>query len=474
MSSPDTDVTIVGAGLSGLAAAAALEAAGAKVAVLEADDRVGGRLWSEAAGQGTIDRGGQWVGPRHHRVHALAQRLGVQTFPTHADGERLQHLNGRVERYAGFLPRLSWSERIRLGRCIAEIEMRRRRVRFSRRTGHNPVPLELVSVGSWLDGAAGHGPARRLVDGVVRSLFGVESAEVSLRHLLFYFDAHGGFIPLTSVRGGAQQDRFVGGAQQLPAALAARLSTPVMLNTPVRSVGQDAAGVTIRADRVSLRSRYAIIAVPPLVGAEIDFQPALPARCTALLRTLRMGRTTKFHIQYDHPFWREVGLSGESISDSGPISATFDDSSHDGKQPALIAFARGRHADQLAALPPEERTVQVHQALAHLFGPRAAQTLRTVETSWSNQPWARGAHVVFPPGSQTGALSHEPLGRIHWAGTETATQWHGYMEGALASAERVAAEVQHRLGATLDTFSPHRHNHAESNPFHPQKRGRSE
>ncbi|MEM6991854.1 MAG: NAD(P)/FAD-dependent oxidoreductase [Myxococcota bacterium] len=287
----DADVVVVGAGLSGLALAQRLEAAGMRVVVLEAGSRVGGRLWSDELGDGIVDRGGQWVGPMHTETLKLAARLGLKTFGTFHAGDKLQRLApGTVERYSGFLPRLSAAQLMRLGRAIAKLEVDRRRV-HPRRAG-----WDARSVHDALLERLPQGPSRSLLTAIVRSVFEAEPVELSWLHTLFHFDAHDGFIPLTSVRGGAQQDRFVGGAQQLPQRLAERVAARVVLSDPVTRIDQEAQGVRVRTAAAQYVARRVAICLPPLLTARIAYSPRLPETRTDLIRRLAMGRTIKFHL----------------------------------------------------------------------------------------------------------------------------------------------------------------------------------
>jgi monoamine oxidase len=161
-----------------------------------------------------------------------------------------------------------------------------------------------------------------------------------------------------------------------------------------------------------------------------------------------MGATTKVFAFYERTFWRERGLSGEALCPGGPISVVFDNTSHDGAQPCLLGFVVGRSARELARLPGAEQRRAALAVLGRFFGAEAERPTDVVFQDWSAEPWTRGCPVaVMPPGAHTmfGPALREPVGRLHWAGTETATEWMGYMEGALQSGERAAAEIAARL-----------------------------
>jgi monoamine oxidase len=284
-----------------------------------------------------------------------------------------------------------------------------------------------------------------VLDVAVRSVFGAEPSEISLLHFLFYLHSGGGLMRLVGIQGGAQQDRFVAGAQVVADRLAAGLGERVVLGAPVRAVAHGPEGVRIAADGRVWEARRAIVAIPPALAGRIAWEPPLPAARDQLTQRVPMGATMKCHALYERSFWHDAGFSGEAVSDGSPVSAVFDNTSHDGAEPALLAFVVGRPARDWSGRDAAERRAAVLTDLARFFGPAAASPIAYVEKDWSVDPWAGGCPVgVMAPGtlSTLGPALRTPVGRLHWAGTETALEWNGYMEGAVASGERAAREVQ--------------------------------
>ena len=217
-----------------------------------------------------------------------------------------------------------------------------------------------------------------------------------------------------------------------------------MTSAPVRQIAQDADGVTVRGDGGAVRARRVIVAVPPALAGRIDYTPALPPARDALTQRMPMGSTTKLFAFYDAPFWRSDGRSGESVSSRGPLSFTFDNSAPDGPPYCLLGFAVGAAARALSTQPQAERRRAVVAHLVRLFGPRAGDPIDFVEQDWSAEPWTRGCPVgALGPGgwTQFGDALRRPVGRLHWAGTETARVWTGYLEGALEAGDRAAREA---------------------------------
>jgi monoamine oxidase len=440
------DVAVVGAGLSGLCAARGIVEAGRTAVVLEARDRVGGRLLNRTLGDGvTVDVGGQWVGHDHVRVQRLAADLGIEMFPQFGAGRNLLDVAGKRRRYRGTIPRLG-------PRILWDVFLARRRIdRLARAVGseapwaaERAAELDRQSLAEWIGANVRRPIARELIGLAGRTVWGTGPEELSMLHVLFYVSAAGSFDALIDTEGGAQQDRLDGGAQSLPLGLAESLGERVRLDSPVRRVAQLDGGVRLEGGDLAVEAERVAIAVPPAIAARIEFDPPLPERRRQLADRLRPGALTKCMALYEEPFWRTDGLSGESVTDAGPVTLTFDSSSRDGSRGVLLGFVGGPEARQIAALPPAERRAAVLACFERLFGPRAAEPTDYAEQAWAQEEWSGGGPTSnFGPGGWTecGPALREPVGGIHWAGTETATVWSGYMEGALQAGERVAAEV---------------------------------
>lgn len=444
-----TDVIVVGAGLAGLTAARALVDGGAATLVLEARDRVGGRVLSQPVGKAIFDLGAQWFGPGQTRTERLVHELGLTSFPTYHRGTKVLDINGRRSTYTGTIPSLPALKLLQVQLATTLLDRAAKQVApGSPWTAARAARWDALSVEAWRKRFVPSRDADTLLEIVLRTPFGVEPSEMSMLHLLAFLSGSGGLAHMTTIEHGSQQDRIVEGAQELSKRLAAKLGERVVLNAPVKRIVHSADGVTVDSTVGSWRARYVTVAVPPMLAGRIDYEPLLPALRDGLTQRFPMGATIKCLATYERAFWREQGFSGEAVGDCGPLSVALDNTSHDGAQPALVGIIGGRAARQWSARPAAERRTAVLRNLARFFGPEAEQVTDYVDKDWSTERWTGGCPVgVLPPGAlvQFGSALRDPVGRIHWAGTETAAEWAGYMEGAIESGERAARETLDQL-----------------------------
>lgn len=442
----DADVVVVGAGFSGLAAARAAAAGGARVVVLEARERVGGRVDIAHPVDGVaLDLGGTWAGPGQDRVGALAREFGIATIPQHAEGENVVDLDGRLRRYRGTIPRVGLGPLLDLGRMQFGVGRAARRVSSEAPwDARHAARLDALTLDDWLR-ARRHGRrARTLLAIAGRTIWGAEPRELSLLYALQYVSGAGGLDALLDTDGGAQHERFAGGAHGIAARMASDLGERVVLGAAVERIVADAAGVTVHATGTTVRAAHVVVALPPPLCAAIRFEPALPAARRAVQDGMRMGALTKCFAIYDEPFWRADGLTGEALSDRSPAGLTFDVSPVDGSCGVLLGFVGGDDARAHAARSEADGRAAVLDGFARIYGPRALEPEGWAQRAWAAERWSGGGPVaIAPPGALTagGAALREPAGRVLWAGTETADRWGGYIEGAVGAGERAAAQA---------------------------------
>jgi monoamine oxidase len=428
------DVAVVGAGYAGLSAAWALERAGLKTVVLEARNRVGGRIWSDTTPSGAlIERGGQWVGPTQDHILALAREFGCATFETYIEGQPHQAVEGRSDVTRALLLDVFGE----LDAMAATLPLE------APWDAPDARAWDAQTLHSWMSQRIANPTALALARLVVAAVFTAEADELSLLHVLVYIRSAGQIRYLLDVAGGAQELRFVDGAQEPAKRLAAQLAA-LHLERPVRLIDQTAEAVVIAGDGFSARAQRVIVAAPAAVLDRIAYAPALPHYRAQLHQRFCPGSTIKVSCVYARPFWREKGLSGRMLTNDGPLTVTFDNSVPGQDAGVIVGFIEGDQARAFSRWDTATRRRSVLDSLVKYLGEEAAAPVEYVETNWADEEWTRGCYGSnFGPGGWTkfGWALREPIGRIHWAGAETSPVWMNYMDGAVRSGERAAGEV---------------------------------
>ncbi|MCL8014941.1 flavin monoamine oxidase family protein [Streptomyces sp. AS02] len=445
------DAVVIGAGLSGLAAARALRQRGASVVVLEAADQVGGRVRSAEVAGAHIDLGGTFVGPGQDRVIALADELGVDRFPTYESGDNVIRWRGLTKRYRGTIPPVGTANLLDVARIRASLEKLSRRVPEGRPwDAPGAAALDARTLGSWLRERRATEATYALMAMVCRTSWGCEPSELSLLHVLHYVRLSGGLDSMLDTKGGAQEEHFLQGSQEIALRIAAELGDRVRTGAAVTAVDWSDGGVVVRTGQGATAARHVVVAVPPAMRRRIAFTPELPHGYSMLSQRWPPGVLSKAYAVYAEPFWRRAGLTGQALSDTGPAFITFDAGPPDASLGVLLGFVGGMYAQQWDDLPEAERRARVLSSFADLFGPEALEPIGYMDQRWATETWLGGGPTAAPgPG---GVAPYAPyltrgVGPIHWAGTETADRWTGFMDGAVRAGERAAREIFRSLTA---------------------------
>ena len=440
------DTVVIGAGLSGLTAATRLQTTGRDILVLEAADRIGGRLLRQTIAGVPVDGGGAWVGPTQRRVKALLHEVGLTLRPTHVDGRDVVRLKGTVRAGRGPVPPVPLHALADAGLAIAQLEL------MARLLPSRSQRLDANTFGQWMRRRVRTHGARTMLEVAVGATTGSSVDDVSLLAVASMIRSAGSFHQLTGVRGAAQDARVVGGSVSLCERLADRLGpNRVRLGAAVTAVEQSGDKVTVRTvgDR-TVAAKRVILAVDPATCARIDFGPGLPTGRRRLHDTFAMGSGIKFHLAYPFPFWRHRGFSGQAITDDGLVRILFDATPGPGGPGLLVGFlsdftAASSSDEQLMAFANSTaRAARIAVEVERLFGSAPAAPIDYCEHDWRAEVHLSGC-VAAPAVNvltAAGPATSRPSGRLHWAGAESADAWSGYMDGAVSSGERAAAEVR--------------------------------
>lgn len=442
------DVIVVGAGLSGLAAALRLRDHGRRVLVLEADARVGGRTETGHFADGQwIELGGQWVAEDHTELRRLIARFGLRLVPMAAEGRVVSIHGGRRDEgrssSAPALPPPAARDLnralARLGRIVESVDLAEPWLTA------DADRLDRQTFDSWIREELATEAARRYFRAAHGAIFAPDPVEVSTLHAAVYLRSGGHLHHLAGVDRAAQEHRVHGGAGAISAAIAEHLGAVVRVSMPVRTIADDDESVSVTTrDGAIFRAGRVLVTLPPPLAGRLEYIPPLPSARDQLTQRAHSISVTKMHLVYETPFWRARGLSGEGVSDVGPVAVVLDNTPPGSPRGVLVGFIEGADKREWALHTAEERRGAFIGAAVRFFGPDAAHPIEYLERDWSAQEFTRGCyHGHFAPSTWTtyGAALTDPVGRIHWAGTETAREWTGYMEGAVRSGNRAADEI---------------------------------
>lgn len=445
----DVDVVVVGAGVTGLTAARRLQEAGRTVLVLEARDRVGGRLLTDDVDGVRLEVGGQWVSPDQTALLAVLDELALATYPRHREGESVYiGLDGVRRTFTGDAFPVPDRTAAEVEKITAELDRLAKDMDPLRPWLHPDADeLDRITFAEWLDRATDDLEARDNIALYVgpAMLTKPTHAFSALTAVLMAASA-GSFSNLVDADFILDR-RVVGGLQEVPLRLAERLGDAVRLGTPVTAIDWDSDGVTVSAAGTTITAGHALLAVPPTLVARLAFAPALPAAHQQMRQQQSFGLVIKLHITYETPFWRDAGLSGTAFSPYALVHEAYDNTNEDvadETRGTLVGFVSDERADELLALAPDERRRRVLESLRGYYGDRALEPVGYYESPWMHDEWTAGAYATsFATGSLTrfGPLTREDVGPLSFASSDIAGLGFQHVDGGIRMGEAAAQRI---------------------------------
>jgi putrescine oxidase len=438
------DVVIIGAGATGLTVATDLQKAGLSAIVVEARDRVGGRLRTETVDGAVFELGGQWVSPDQHALIAMLDELGLETFARFREGDSVYvDDTGAATRFTGDLFPTSQDTQNEIERLITLLSALTAEVDPSQPWNHpRAAELDAESLAAWLERNSVDAEARANVAlFVAEAMLTKPSHAFSVLQALLMAASAGGFAHLVDADFILDR-RVVGGLQRVPLLLAERLGDRVHLAQAARRVEYTDDGAVVTTDDLVVRARRVVVAVPPNLYGRIGFSPALPAVRQQMHQHLSLGTVIKVQAVYPTPFWRAAGLSGTAFSPFQVAHEAYDNSGHGDPTGTLVAFVAGETADRVLALATDERRRVILGSMAAYFGDEALSPTVYVESDWDSEEWTGGAYAAsFDLGGlvRWGPHLRSHVGPVRFASSDLAGEGYQHVDGAIRIGHEVAA-----------------------------------
>ncbi|WP_078542952.1 flavin monoamine oxidase family protein [Litchfieldia alkalitelluris] len=433
------DIVIVGAGLAGLAAALECKKRNSSFVVLEARNRPGGRAHTIHMSDGyNIDLGAHWVSKNHTRVRELIKQFNLQSTPTYNSGQTIFEINGKIRKGAGLKPLTT----------LGKLDLYMLKTKLKKLIEKLPkgVPLttpfsyelDKQTIYEFIQNNMFSKDGKEFYTMVIEEIFCSKTHEISVLDWIWCIKSTEEINYLLK----AENEWIIEGAGGLAERMADTLGESIFYESAVERISYQEEDATIFTPTKQWKAKKVIVAAPPNLTTRIKFDPPLPPIRVQLSERSGMPSVIKMIIIYDKPFWRKARLNGKVFS---PLLFSMDSSPPNKSKGVLTILITGENAIKLQGKSEMQRKQEIIKALVTFFGHKASAPLSIIEKNWAEDEWTRGGYGTH---YGTGVLTHYGAGlfipvsnTIYWAGTEAATVWRTYMEGAVQSGQDTANEV---------------------------------
>lgn len=440
------DTIVIGAGATGLTAAWRLTEAGQNVLVLEARNRVGGRLRTERHGDSDFEIGGQWISPDQTALSALVEELGLQTYARYREGDSLYvNAGGEALRFGGDEMPVSDATNAAIDALTARLDELSAQMDPDRPWAHpEAATLDTVTFAQWLEQQTDDVEARDNVALYIGPAMLTKPAySFSALQAVQMAASAGSFSNLVDADFILDR-RVVGGLASVPRELAARLGDRVRLNCDVTGIERFDNRAIVHTGGEALEARHVILALPPTHVSRIRITPELPADHRHARQHQSFGLVIKVQPEYATPFWRDAGLSGTGFAPYELVHEIYDNTIEGSSTGTLVGFVSDINADTLGRLTDDERRTLILESIAKYFGPQALEPITYVESDWQHQELTGGAYATsFAMGFLTryGPYLREPVGPLRFGSSDVAGHGYQHVDGAVRVGTALAEEI---------------------------------